>query len=157
MLKFMNAVFAALVLGYTGLVVAQAPDEYGRCAACHLPDGAGVPGVFPPLKERLGAIAGLPEAREYLVLVVDRGLAGPITAAGVPYAGMMPGQGGALDHEATARVLNFVATGLNKAPSDWQPFTAEEVKSVLARFADADVNQVLVMRQALFSQHPELQ
>ena len=26
---------------------------YTRCAACHLPSGAGVPGIYPPLKGNL--------------------------------------------------------------------------------------------------------
>ncbi len=157
MLRVLGTTLAAVLLGLSSLVSAQAPDEYGRCAACHLPDGAGLPGVFPPLKDRLAPIASLPEGREYLVLVVDRGLAGPITVAGVPYAGMMPGQGGALDSVATAKVLNFIATGLNKSAPDWQPFTAQEVDAVLAKHAEADVNQVLNLRQLLFSQNPELQ
>ena len=157
MLKLLSAMLTALLLGQSSLALAQAPEEYGRCAACHLPDGAGLPGVFPPLKDRLAPIASLPDGREYLVLVVSRGLAGPITVADVPYFGMMPGQGGALDSAATAKILNFVATELNVSAAGWQPFTAEEVDRVLAKNADADVNQVLNLRQALFAQNPELQ
>ena len=51
------------------------PDEgqelFARCAACHLQDGQGVPGAFPPLVARLGPLVGLTQGREYLVLVVQ--------------------------------------------------------------------------------------
>ena len=34
-------------------------DAYATCAACHLPDGAGVPGAFPRIRDRAATIAAL--------------------------------------------------------------------------------------------------
>ena len=34
-------------------------DAYASCAACHLPDGVGIPGAFPPIRNRAAKIAAL--------------------------------------------------------------------------------------------------
>lgn len=110
-------------------VAAQLPNGaalYQRCAACHLPDGAGVPGAFPPLKADFAALASGPEGRRYLVLAVTRGLAGPLTIEGKAYRGVMPAQS-LLDDAGVAAVLNHVAVAVAGAGGDFRPFTAAEV------------------------------
>jgi len=121
---------------------------FQRCAACHLPDGAGVPGAFPPLAGRLAPLAASTEGREYLVLVVDRGLAGPITVDGTAYNGAMPAQAPALDNDAIAAVLNYVVSiiGADREDRDLMPFTAEEIDAILARHSDATNAVVHQMR-----------
>ena len=51
------------------LMLAHQPIEQ-RCAACHLSNGAGVPGAFPPLKTDVRKLAGTVAGRRYLALVV---------------------------------------------------------------------------------------
>lgn len=111
-----------------------APDGaaiYKRCAACHLPNGAGVPGAYPPLGVDFSKLAGSPAGRRYIVLAVLKGVSGPITVAGKPFSGVMPAQG--LDDASAAAVLNHVATQIAKTKAT--PFTAAEVASVRASAA----------------------
>lgn len=118
----------ALLLALTGLAAAgsaAAADDgatiYKRCAACHLANGAGVPGAFPPLKADAAALAGTPAGRRYLALVVIRGVSGPITVGGKPFRGTMPAQAGLNDAQVAA-VLNHVVKG-----SSAKAFSAREV------------------------------
>lgn len=111
--------------------VSAAPDGaaiYKRCAACHLPTGAGVPGAYPPLGADFAKLAGSPAGRRYLVLAVLKGVSGPITVAGKPFSGVMPAQG--LDDASAAAVLNHVASQIAKAKA--APFTVAEVAAVRA-------------------------
>jgi mono/diheme cytochrome c family protein len=109
-------------------------DIYNRCAACHLPDGAGVPGAFPPLAGRMDDMAATEQGRDYLVHVVARGLMGAIDVNGVTYRGVMPAQAG-LDNTAIAQVLNFLLK-LEKDDVSSASFTTEEV----ARLREAKPN-----------------
>lgn len=102
---------------------------YKRCAACHLPDRSGVPGAFPPLKADVKSLAAQSEGRRYLVLVVTKGVFGPIVVDGKTYRGMMPAQAGLSDAEIAA-VLNYVTEGGNG-----KAFTAAEVAAI--KTADA--------------------
>ena len=126
---------------------------YQRCAACHLADGAGVPGVYPPLAGRLGPLASTEVGRRYLITVVAHGLAGTIEVQGQTYRNVMPAQGAALDAGGIAAVLNHVLATLNATslPADWQRFTTEEVKQTLARHPKADGRTALHMRAAVFA------
>lgn len=119
---------AAILLALAGLAasgpVARADDGatvYKRCAACHLADGAGVPGAFPSLKVDAKALAATPAGRPYLALVVIRGVSGPLTVAGKAYRGTMPAQAGLNDAQVAA-VLNHVVKG-----SSARAFTPREV------------------------------
>jgi len=121
--------------------VCAAPDGaaiYKRCAACHLPTGAGVPGAYPPLGADFARLAGSPAGRRYIVLAVLRGVSGPITVAGKPFLGVMPAQG--LDDASAAAVLNHVATRIAKAKA--APFTAAEIASVRASGAGVTASAV---------------
>lgn len=104
--------------------------HYQRCAACHLPTGAGVPGAFPPLGADFRALAVTPAGREYLALVVIKGLMGPLTVEGKTYMGVMPAQ--PLDDAGVAAVLNHVATTIAKVGEGFKPYTADEVAAVRA-------------------------
>ncbi len=72
------------------------------CVQCHLNNGQGVSGVFPPLSNS-----------DYLLNDIDRsiaaikyGLRGPITVNDDDYDGVMVSQG--LDDEEIADVMNFI-------------------------------------------------
>lgn len=117
---------------------------YKRCAACHLPTRAGVPGAFPPLRGDVSVFAETTEGRRYLVLVLARGLGGPIKAEGKVYSGMMPAQS-MLSADEVAAVLNFLA----------QPkieFTAEEVTQLRASGAGWSPAQVAELNAKLTGQ-----
>ena len=123
------ALFATL--GATLPALAQSvPSEPGaevfkRCAACHLANGEGVPGAFPPLSREPAAFSKSDEGRRYLALAVIRGLSGPLTVEGKPYVGTMPAQAN-LDDASVAAVLNYVTGSLAGSTNDAQ-FTAQEV------------------------------
>ena len=123
-LAFLLAGFA---LGVPGS--AQTPDGtalYKRCAACHLPSGAGVPGAFPPLQGDFLVQAGNPEGRRYLALALIKGLAGPLAIEGKTYRGVMPAQS-MLDDAGIAAVLNHVGGTIAKGGSGFRAFTPSEI------------------------------
>jgi len=114
---------AALVaLAATILVIAaattagaqEAGEEVYRatCAACHRPDGTGVPGTFPPL-------AGNPRVDDaaYVRSVVREGLTGPLEVAGVTYDGVMPAQPQLSDADVEA-VVAYLQAGLPGAGAE---------------------------------------
>lgn len=64
------------------------------------------------------------------------------------YSGAMPGQATALGEDGIAAVLNYVMGLPYAGQSDpqLQPFTAEEVSAILARYPDATGSAVHQMR-----------
>ena len=116
-----------------------APAEFDRqlgestyssnCASCHGAQGAGMPGVFPPLAGNMAEIynAG---GREYLVDVVVHGLSGPISVDGQTYNGAMPAWAGSLSNEQIAAVLNheLTAWGNEDQLQEFTPIAADEVE-----------------------------
>jgi len=121
---------------------------FHRCAACHLPTGKGVPGSFPPLGAQVAQAAQSAPGRAYLVLVVSKGLMGPISVSGQSYRGVMPAQSGLSDQDA-ADVLNHVLHDLANA-ADATPFTAAEVARIRQANAQATARTVHDMRADLF-------
>ncbi len=108
---------------------AQAPDGaalYKRCAACHLPSGAGVTGAFPPLQTDFLSLAGKADGRRYLALALIKGIAGPLTVDGKTYRGVMPAQS-MLDDAGIATVLNHVGNTIAKGGNGFRAFTPAEV------------------------------
>lgn len=82
--------------------------EFGRqtymnvCAACHMADGSGIAGAFPPLAES----DYLNEDVDRAISTVVNGLQGPITVNGEEYNNVMPGQN--LSNEEVANVITFI-------------------------------------------------
>jgi mono/diheme cytochrome c family protein len=79
---------------------------YALCQGCHMADGKGQPGIFPPL----AGSEWISEGTERSIRVVLHGLMGPVTAAGITInnpAGM-PAQGAALGDLEVANVLTYV-------------------------------------------------
>ena len=135
----------AILLAVMGLAAtgpALAADDGAtiskRCAACHLANGAGVPGAFPPLKSDVRSLATTAAGRRYLALVVIRGVSGPITVEGKAYRGMMPAQG-ALNDAQVAAVLNHVVRS-----GSAKPFTPREIAGY--RAGSAGLNSAAVGR-----------
>jgi len=75
-----------------------------NCAACHQPNGNGLPGAFPPLagSDFLTANKPLDVAR-----MVLKGISGEITVNGVKYNNVMPAQSHLSDAEIAA-AINFI-------------------------------------------------
>ncbi|MGQ0619594.1 MAG: c-type cytochrome [Panacagrimonas sp.] len=135
------------------VMAADGPDltlYQQRCAACHLPDGAGVPGAFPPLAGRVDAIAADEAGRRYLVAVISKGLAGALEVDGAMYQGVMPAQSG-LSDEQVAQLLNGLRSLGTSAPGA-AAFTATEVARFRTADADLGMQAVSGLRPALAKQ-----
>lgn len=102
---------------------------YEQCAACHLENGAGVPGAFPSLNANVTSMAADPEGRAYLVLLVKYGLQGRIETADGTYNGVMTAIGNSWQDDEIAAVLNHTLVsfgGIGK-----ERFSADEVSKIL--------------------------
>lgn len=141
------AVTDAMAEGY-------AVESYATCSACHLPDGAGVPGAFPPVRSRAAQIAALDGGRAYLVTVVSYGLMGTIEVAGAQYFGVMAGLAGTLKPGEIAAALNYVVFELDDGDAAGvPPFTAEEVEKIQAEVKLKSPAGGGELRKALESRH----
>ncbi len=130
----LTAIAIALALCGQSLAAPDGAAIYNKCLGCHKPNGAGMPGLFPPLA---GDAARLVKAnRDFPVDVILFGLKGEIRAGGKTYNGTMPAYGGGLKDDEVAAVLNYILSnwGNDKLlPAGHKPFTAAEVKKERAR------------------------
>ena len=81
-----------------------------NCQGCHLPDGSGVPGSVPTMKNFVGNFLRVPGGRRFLVQV--------------------PGSANAAVSDAElAELLNWILVTMSPAelPEDYLPYTATEV------------------------------
>lgn len=116
----------------------------GRCAVCHGPEAAGIPGSFPSLHEQIIAFAKTPEGRDYLVMVVTTGLMGELTVNGVTYRGVMPAQS-ILSESEVAAVLTFLAADRGKLAGA-PVVTAADVADTRARHPDRSAQSTRALR-----------
>ena len=72
------------------------------CVQCHLDNGEGVSGVFPPLARSNYLLSNV----EMSIRGLKYGLSGPIVVNGEEYNGIMQNQG--LDNLEIADVMNFI-------------------------------------------------
>lgn len=146
---------AALSVG-CGLLVAaslpgfaeESPSGAGifaaRCAVCHGPEAAGIPGSFPSLHEQIVAFAKTSEGRDYLVMVVTTGLMGDLTVGNITYRGVMPAQSGLSEAEVAA-VLSYL--GGDRGKIEGPPaVTPAEVAQARARHADPSPQHTRALR-----------
>jgi mono/diheme cytochrome c family protein len=118
-----------------------------RCAVCHGPQAAGIPGSFPSLHEQVTAFAKLAQGRDYLVMVVTTGLMGALKVAGVNYNGVMPAQSGLSEAEVAA-VLTYLAGNLGKNDSGAAALSAAAVTDARARHPDQSAQSTRALRPA---------
>jgi nitrite reductase (NO-forming) len=90
-----------------------------NCQACHMANGQGIEGVFPPL---VGT--KILSDKNRLIQVTVNGFSGPLEVKGVSYNGMMNGY--PLSDQEVADVLNYIRNSWgNKGdqikPTDIQP------------------------------------
>ena len=77
-----------------------------RCAACHQPNGQGLPGVFPPLAGSEWVNGRDSTAAAILI----HGITGELVVKGSRYNGAMPAFGLQLSDEQIAAVLSYLRT-----------------------------------------------
>lgn len=87
-----------------------------NCAACHGPQGQGMPPAFPPLAGHLARLLAADGGRQYVASVVTHGLAGEIEAAGRRYSGVMPPMAHLSDAELAAAIAHAAALGADAPP-----------------------------------------
>ena len=105
--------------------MAAGQDVYaGICLACHMQNGEGITGVFPPLAKS-----------DYMMKDIDRniknlieGLSGEITVNGSKYNQVMPASG--LDDQDIADVLNYVMNSWGNKSDEF--VTKQKVSKVRA-------------------------
>lgn len=94
----------------------------GFCIQCHLPNGKGTKGIFPPLD---GA-DWLIEKREESIHAVKFGQSGEIVVNGLTYNNVMPPMG--LSDREVADVMNYIMNSWSNTQE--KKVTVEEVKAI---------------------------
>lgn len=92
------------------------------CVTCHLANGKGIPGNFPPLD----GSNWLTEKREESISAVKHGLKGPIEVNGEEYNSVMVDLG--LTDQEVADVMNYINNSWSNQIKE--PVTEEEVAAV---------------------------
>jgi len=93
----------------------------GYCLACHMSEGEGIPGAFPPLANSDYLMAD----KERSIRQVMHGSEGEMVVNGETYNGVMPPQ--PLSDEEIAHVLNFIR---NSWGNEGEVVTFAEVKAI---------------------------
>lgn len=147
-----GVLLAVISLSSTAETDLAGEKHYKQCSACHLPTATGVPGMFPPLTNRLGPLASNQAGRDYLVMVVQAGLMGKISIDGSSYQGMMPPQGVSLGDKGTAEVVNYILQTFNADTLDKnsEAFTSQEVATIKHRYPNATSRDIHRLRQLAF-------
>jgi len=137
----------ATVLG--GAVAAAAADEpavrfadgaatfQASCAVCHRANGAGTPGLAPPVRVYAPKFIATSEGRAQLAMTVLYGMYGDIVVDERHYNFKMP-EFSRFDDATIAAVLNHVAFDLGGAPASTPAFTAADVAAQRTHVVDGD-------------------
>jgi nitrite reductase (NO-forming) len=96
----------------------------GTCSVCHQANGAGLPGVFPPLAKS-DFLAADPQRAARVLL---NGLSGKVTVNGQEYNSVMPPMN-QLNDDEVANILTYV---LNSWGNPGGRVTKEDVKKLRA-------------------------
>ena len=140
-LRILAAVSIFPVAIGSGLTIAETPVDagdklYRQCAACHLDDGAGVIGAFPPIRNRVSRFAETDSGREYLASVLLKGLNGPISVGEQNYSGFMQAYGPIFNDLQISQVLNYVAENLSDDQTQTpQKFSEQEIAELRKRLS----------------------
>jgi mono/diheme cytochrome c family protein len=106
-----------------------------NCAVCHRANGAGTPGLAPPVTDYPPRFVATPEGRRQLALTALFGMYGDIVVGERHYNFKMP-EFTRLDDAVLAAVLNFVAFDLGHAPADVAPLAASDLAAERGRALD---------------------
>ena len=106
--------------------VAVGATKYGQvCASCHMADGNGTPGVFPPLA---GSEWATSAEVKVPISIVLHGLQGPMTVKGANYDGLMQPWGMIPDADIAA-ILTYVRSSWGNSASAVTPEQVAEVRA----------------------------
>jgi nitrite reductase (NO-forming) len=98
---------------------------YNRlCAACHQPQGQGIPGTYPPLASSDYLASAPPEK---LIGHIVNGLQGPITVNGTPFNSVMPPMA-FLTNDEISGALSYVRANFGNKLGAIQPGDVEKVR-----------------------------
>lgn len=109
---------------------------YGQCAACHQPNGGGLPGQFPPLAGSEWVTGGT----KRLGAILLHGVQGPMTVSGNTYNQLMP-PWNALSDDQIGQVITYIRSefgGLSGDPS--AIVTAEMIAAARQEFSGKSGN-----------------
>ena len=106
-----------------------------NCAVGHRANGAGTPGLAPPVTEFPPRFAATPEGRRQLAMTVLFGMYGDIVVGERHYNFKMP-EFTRFDDATLAAALNFVVFDLGHAPVDAEPLTVAELAAERPRALD---------------------
>lgn len=126
---FLRCTVWALALGVASAGVAHADDKaqaqayQNHCAACHQPDGKGLPGAFPPLAN---SDYLKNHSIDDLIGIVLQGLDGKIVVNGVEYNNIMPG----MSHMTNEEVALVLTHTLNQWDNPGGQVSAADVSRV---------------------------
>lgn len=114
---FVLSVTAISLLSFNQTFDLKASMERGKtvyetnCMSCHMPEGTGLEGTFPPLVKSKNLAD-----KNRLIKVILIGMRGPVKVNGVDYNGEMAGI--SLSNEQTADVANYIRNSWgNKYPA----------------------------------------
>ena len=96
-----------------------------NCAACHQPDGKGIPGAFPPLAGSSWVTAS-PDVIGRILLY---GVNGPIKVSGKDFNGQMPNFGARMDDEQIAAIASYVRTAWGNQSEAVNPGQIAKIRS----------------------------
>ena len=102
-----------------------------NCQGCHLPDGSGVPGSVPAMKDYVGNFLHVPGGRRFLVQV--------------------PGSANApIDDAELAELLNWILSTMSpdQMPDEFAPYTGAEV----GEYRSTPLTEVDEVRASLVTQ-----
>ena len=120
-------------------IYSQVTPGGGMCVACHLPNGLGQPGAFPPL-DRSDWVLG---DKERLIKISIHGLQGEVLVNGEKYVGVMQGfgqpLGSPLNDQQIADVLTYIRNEWGNSVSAISP---EEVKAVRDSVKDRELTSM---------------
>jgi mono/diheme cytochrome c family protein len=137
---------AALLIGASRADESSGASIFAtRCAVCHGPQAAGIPGTFPSLHEQVVAFAKSEQGRDYLIMVLTSGLMGELKVGGIRYNNVMPAQSG-LSEADVAAVLSYLASGLGKNEQGAAAVSTSDVKEARARHAQNSAPSTRTLR-----------
>lgn len=122
---------------FVGLSSASAADKetnfYQRCASCHLKNGAGVIGLYPPLAGHIDAFLDSTDGRAYLLQVTLYGLQGRVKVNGTTYFGAMPNVVAGLDAQNIQALMGELVQkfGTKKQQAKGSLFPIAEIKRAM--------------------------
>lgn len=98
------------------------------CAACHMPNGTGIAGAFPPLAGSRWVTGD----ERVVVRIVLHGLTGDIEVEGDTYSGLMPPLGGTLSDGEIAAVATYVRRSWGNAAAPVSAATVARERAATA-------------------------